>query len=90
MAHSLSAKKRVRQNARRQAYNRWRKQDFRAAIRDYRELILHGTVEESQTKLDEIYKLLDRAADKGVIHKNAAARHKRRLTGLLNEKKQAA
>jgi len=90
MAHSLSAKKRVRQNAKRKAYNQWRKRQYRSAIREYRELILHGTEEEAEAKLRDLSRLLDRVADKGVIHKKTAARYKSRLAARLNAKKQAA
>ncbi|MEX0653747.1 MAG: 30S ribosomal protein S20 [Phycisphaeraceae bacterium] len=87
MAHSLSAKKRIRQNANRRALNRWRKAGFRAAIKQYRETILHGSVDDAQKQLDGIYKLLDQVAAKGAIHRNAAARYKSRLAARLNHKR---
>lgn len=87
MAHSLSAKKRVRQNAKNRAANRWRKVKFRTAIRDYRETILHGTVEKATEQLNGIYKLLDQVASKNTIHKNTASRYKSRLTARLNKKR---
>ena len=89
MANTLSAKKRIRQTASRRARNRWRKVDIREAIKDYRELILHGTVEQSQEKLTAIYKMLDQTASTSTMHKNTAARTKSRLTTLLNQKKAA-
>lgn len=90
MAHSLSAKKRIRQNVKRRAINRWRKGDYRVAIKDYRELILHGSVEESEAKLKEIYKILDQTASTPAMHRNTASRYKSRLSAKLNEKKSAA
>lgn len=90
MAHSLSAKKRIRQNINRRAINRWRNSTYRDAIKDYRELILHGSVEDSQAKLDEIYKILDQTAATPAMHKNTAARYKSRLSTLLNGKKTEA
>ena len=90
MANSASAKKRIRQNAKSRARNRWVKAGYRNAIKDYRELILHGTVEEAQTKLDGIYKMLDQAASTPALHKNTASRYKSRLAAKLNEKKAAA
>ena len=90
MAHSLSAKKRIRQNVKRRALNRWRKVGYRDMMKDYRELILHGTVEEAQKQLDSLYKTLDKVAAKGAIHRNTAARYKSRLAAKLNEKKAAA
>ena len=90
MAHSLSAKKRIRQNVKRQALNRWRMKRVRTAVKDYNETILHGTVEKAETELKALYKLLDQVADKDTIHKNAAARQKSRLTAKLNKKRQPA
>ncbi|MFA9479124.1 30S ribosomal protein S20 [Phycisphaerales bacterium AB-hyl4] len=90
MAHSLSAKKRIRQNTKRRALNRWRKAGFRASIKAYRETILHGSVEDAQKQLNGIYKLLDQVAAKGAIHRNTAARYKARLAVRLNHKRSAA
>ena len=90
MAHSRSAKKRIRQNAKRRARNRWRKSKLRSAIKDYRQSILHGGVEEAQTKLNGLYKMLDQVASKGTIHRNAASRYKSRLADRLNQKKSQA
>jgi len=90
MAHSLSAKKRIRQNGKRRAINRWRNSSYRNAIKDYRELLLHGSVEETETKLQEIYKILDQTASTPAMHKNTAARYKSRLSTLLNKKRAEA
>ncbi len=90
MAHSLSAKKRIRQNFKSRARNRWRKIQFRSAINKYTETILHGTVDEAETQLKGIYKILDQVAAKGAIHKKTASRYKGRLTTKLNIKKAQA
>ena len=90
MAHSLSAKKRVRQNVKRRAVNRWRKARYRSAIREYNEAILHGTVEEAENQLQGLYKLLDKVASTPTLHKNTASRYKSRLAAKLNAKKAAA
>ncbi len=90
MAHSLSAKKRIRQNASRRALNRWRKTRYRSAIKEFDETVLHGSLEDAQKQLSNLYKLLDQVADAGTIHKNAASRHKSRLAARLNNKKAAA
>lgn len=87
MAHSLSAKKRIRQNVKARARNRWRKAGYRTQIKDYRELILHGTVEDAEAKLREIYKTLDQVASTPAMHKNTASRYKSRLAAQLNGKK---
>lgn len=90
MAHSLSAKKRARQNLKARARNRWRKTAYREQIKDFRELILHGSVEDSEKKLQEIYKTLDQTASTPAMHKNTASRYKSRLAAHLNAKKTAA
>jgi small subunit ribosomal protein S20 len=51
----------------------------RAAVRDARSAIEAGDAEESQTAVLEAISALDKAAAKGVIHKNNAARRKSRL-----------
>ena len=90
MAHSLSAKKRIRQNETHRARNRWRKRNFREAIKEYHETILHGTVDTAEAQLSSLYKLLDQTAAKGTIHKNTASRYKSRLSARLAAKKGAA
>lgn len=90
MAHSLSAKKRVRQNAKSRARNRWRKDRYRTAIRDFRETVLHGSADDAETKLKGLYKLLDQIAATGTIHKNTASRLKGRLAASLNRKRTPA
>jgi len=83
MAHSLSAKKRVRQNEKRNARNRWRKAAMREAIKDLIEKVSHGTIDEVKAAFKATQKLIDRTAAKGVIHKNQAARRKSRLNARV-------
>lgn len=90
MAHSLSAKKRIRQNITHRALNRWRKTRFRQSIKQYEETVLHGTVEEAKSQLSSLYKLLDQVAATGTIHGNAASRRKSRLAAKLNAKMASA
>lgn len=87
MAHSLSAKKRARQNIKRRALNRWRNTNYRTQIKDFRELILHGSVEDAEAKLQGLYKTLDQTASTPAMHKNTASRYKSRLAAQLNAKK---
>lgn len=89
MAHSLSAKKRIRQNIKARARNRWRKRNIHEAMVEYDEAILHASVEEAQKQLDGLYKLLDMTAAKGVIHRKTADRKKARLAARLNAKSRA-
>ena len=90
MAHSLSAKKRIRQNIKARARNRWRKRGIHDALREYDEAILHASVEEAEKQLHGLYKLIDKTAAKGVLHKRTAGRNKSRLAARLNAKRASA
>ena len=89
MAHSLSAKKRVRQNVTHRARNRWRLRTMREAFKDFNEQILHGSAEKAAEAFAKCVKVIDRSASKGVIHKNQAARRKSRMVARLKAKKGA-
>ena len=90
MANSVSAKKRIRQNATHRARNRWRKANYRTEIKAFHELVLHGSVDDTEAKLKDIYKMLDQTASTPAMHKKTAARYKSRLAARLNAKKAAA
>ncbi|MDY7011838.1 MAG: 30S ribosomal protein S20 [Planctomycetota bacterium] len=86
MAHSKSAKKRVRQNQKRRLINRWRKSAVKDSIRAFDEAVAAGKTDEAAAKLKEVYKRLDKTAAKGTIHKNTVARKKSRLAKRLSGK----
>ena len=90
MAHSLSARKRIRQNEAARARNRWRLKNVRTAIKELQDKILHGSVAEADESFKKMCSSIDRAACKGVLHKNAAARTKSRLSARVKAKKQTA
>jgi len=83
VAHSKSAKKRIRQNVKRRARNRWRKTQIKEAIRTFDESLRAGNVDEAKEQLKAVYQRLDKVAAKGTIHKNTAARRKSRLARRL-------
>lgn len=87
MAHSRTAKKRIRQNIDARARNRWRLSTMRDAIKDFREQILHGSAEAATESFKKCVRVIDRTAQKGVIHKNQAARRKSRMSAALKAKK---
>ncbi|WP_425397948.1 30S ribosomal protein S20 [Aeoliella sp.] len=80
MPNSESAKKRLRQNETRNARNRAVKSNVRSQVRKVRAAVAAGNVEESEAALKVATKKLDQAASKNVIHANAAARTKSRLS----------
>ncbi|MCK4871924.1 MAG: 30S ribosomal protein S20 [Phycisphaerales bacterium] len=88
MAHSLSAKKRIRQNVKNQARNRWRKITMRTAIKSCLQAISHGTDDEARTSFRTACSIIDKTASKRVIHRNMAARTKSRLSARLKAKTQ--
>lgn len=83
MPNSASAKKRLRQNETRRLRHRATKSNLRTRIRKVREAIKAGNVEESQAAFVIATKKLDQAAAKNVIHPNAAARTKSRLSKAI-------
>jgi len=90
MANTASAKKRIRQNIKHRAINRWRLKSMRTAVKDLHEKILHASPEETDKALRETCSIIDRSAQRGVIHKNAAARTKSRLSARVKAKKAEA
>ena len=90
MAHSLSAKKRVRQNLKRRARNRARKEMIKDQVKAFSSAITGGDFGKAETELRKVTQRLDRVAGKGTIHKNTAARKRSRLTRQLNAAKAKA
>ena len=84
MAHSLSAIKRHRQSLRRRERNKTRITAARSSVREARELIAAGSQEEAREAIRSASSILDRAARRGVLHPNNAARRKSRLARQLN------
>ncbi len=76
--------KRNRQNQKRRDLNRVFRGRARTALRKARLAIESGNVEEAKTATLIATKALDKAAAKGVIHKNKAARQKSRLMQSMN------
>ncbi len=86
MANSASARKRVRQNLKAQARNRWRLRTMRSAVKDFRDRLAHGTAAEAAESFKKCTRVIDRTARIGVIHKNQAARRKSRMSAALKAK----
>ncbi len=84
MANLKSQIKRNRQNTKQRARNRVYRGSARTAVRDARAAIGNGEAEDARAAAMIALKALDKAAAKGVIHKNNAARRKSRLMQQLN------
>jgi small subunit ribosomal protein S20 len=85
VAHSLSARKRVRQNAKRRIINRARKSEIKTAIKGFEAAISSGDKKATAEQYRLIVKKLDKTASTKTIHKNKAARLKSRLAQKLNK-----
>lgn len=85
MANIKSQIKRNRQNLKRRALNRVYRGSARKALRNARKAIESGNLEEARSATQIATKALDKAASKGVIHKNKAARQKSRLMQHYND-----
>ena len=84
MAHSLSAKKRVRQNAKRRTINRARKSQVKTQIKHLEAAFDKGDVQAATEQLKVVLQKLDKTAATSTMHKKTAARKKSRLTRRLN------
>ncbi len=80
MPNIKSAAKRARQNIKREERNRRIKSLLKSSIRRFEESLQNGDVEDAQAKLNAAVRQIDKAASKGILHKNNAARKKSRLS----------
>ncbi len=84
MAHSLSAKKRVRQNSKHKTINRARKSRVKTQIKHFEETLSSGDAEAAGEQFKLAAKKLDKAAATSTMHKKTVARKKSRLAKKLN------
>ena len=87
MAHSLSAKKRVKQNAKQRTINRARKSRVKAQIKRFEEAISSEDIEAASEQYRIVTKKLDKTAATSTMHKKTASRKKSRLAKQLNSLK---
>ncbi|HLA12899.1 MAG TPA: 30S ribosomal protein S20 [Pyrinomonadaceae bacterium] len=80
MPNHKSAEKRMRQNEKRRKINRGNRSKLRTSIRNLRSVLSSGDKAQINELLPETVSTIDKAVQKGVLHKNAAARFKSRLT----------
>ncbi len=88
MANTQSAIKRIRSSERRRRINQIHRSRARTFVKKARRLIDAGQLQEAEAMAQQAASALDKAAQKGVIHKNSAARSKSRLMRQLNQSKQ--
>jgi small subunit ribosomal protein S20 len=85
LANKKSAIKRLRSADRRRLRNRVFRGGARTIVRKARQLMEAGREEEAREAVRRAASALDKAAEKGIIHKNNAARRKSRLMRQLNQ-----
>ncbi len=85
MPNHKSAKKRVRQNERRRVINRGNRAELRTSIKKLRTALAGSDSRNVSAQLPVTVSEIDKAVQKGVLHRNAAARHKSRLTVRANQ-----
>ena len=90
MPNIKSAKKRMRQNVVRRLRNRGRISRMRTEIRRFREMVVDKKMGDAKVQLGEVYSVIDKTAQSGVIHRNAGARYKSRLIKLLRPEKETS
>jgi small subunit ribosomal protein S20 len=83
MANTASARKRARQSEEQRQHNASLRSEFRTAVKNVRKAIEAGDRAAAQTVLQGAASTIDRIADKNIIHKNKAARHKSRLSAAV-------
>jgi small subunit ribosomal protein S20 len=83
MANTVSAKKAVRKIARKTAINRDRKSAMRTQIRRVDEAVAAGDQAAAEEALKAAQPLIMRAANRGIVHKNAASRKVSRLASKV-------
>jgi small subunit ribosomal protein S20 len=85
MAITSSAKRAIRTGERRRAFNLRRADTMGKHLKGFRKLVGEGKHAEAEKSLPALYKALDKAAKRGVIKKNTAARKKSRAVALLRK-----
>jgi len=85
MPNHKSAEKRVRQSEKRRVINRSHRTKVRTYIKKLRSALDSGSAQDVQQILPEAISVIDKSVQKGVLHANAAARYKSRLTVKANQ-----
>lgn len=83
MANSAQARKRARQAVKQRAHNASLRSELRTAIKKIIKAVEAGNKADAQTAYTQNVSVIDRIADKNIIHKNKAARHKSRLAAAI-------
>lgn len=83
MANIASARKRARQAVKQNAHNTSLRSRLRTAIKSVRKAVVAGDKAAASEQFRKSQRVIDSIADKRIVHKNAAARHKSRLAAAI-------
>ena len=83
MANSAQARKRVRQAVKQRVHNSGLHSTLRTAVKRVQKAIVAGDKAAAQSVFQESVAVIDRIADKRIIHKNKASRQKSRLSARI-------
>ncbi len=83
MANIASAKKRARQNLKRRSHNNSQRSMLRTQLKRVAAAIAKRDKDAAQQAYKEAIPVIDKMANKGIIHKNKAARHKSHLNARI-------
>ncbi len=86
MPITSSAKRAIRVSERKRVFNIRRVTTMREAVKDTRKMVKEGDAAALKTQLSVAYQAIDKAAKRGVIKKNTAARKKSRLAKFIAKK----
>lgn len=89
MPITKGAKKAHRASLRKRVFNLRRRRGMHDAVKEVRDLLGSNQTAEAEQKLPEAYKAIDKAAKRGVIKDNTAARKKSRLVAAIQRTKQS-
>ena len=87
MANIKSARKRAKQAVERREHNMSLRSEVRTAIKNVTKAVAAGNKDNAAKALRESQRVIDRIVAKGVLHRNAGDRHKRRLAHALKAMK---
>ena len=83
MANTAQARKRARQAVKQRGHNAGLRSELRTAIKKVAKAVLAGDKAAAKAVFIESESIIDRIADKNIVHKNKAARHKSRLSAAI-------
>ncbi len=83
MANSVSARKSARQSLSRRLSNQGLRTEYRTSVKSVQKAVESGDKKEAMAALKIAQSSIDKIADKKIVHKNKAARHKKRLNASI-------